>query len=47
MKFGNVIIFGVNKSLLSHADNHKNNFSVLCKGNTLGIDEALVHQRKK
>ena len=35
----NAVIFGVNNSSLSRADNHEKNFSVLM--------EALVHQRKK
>ena len=36
----NVIIFGVDSSLSSHADNLKNNFLILDEGDT------LVHQRK-
>ena len=32
----NVILFGVDNSLSSHADNHKNNFLVLGEGSTFG-----------
>ena len=44
----NVIIFGVDNSLLSHSDNHKNILLVLSQGPTFSITimEALVHQRK-
>ena len=41
------IMFGVDNSSSSHADNCKNNFLVLCKGDTFGIMEALGHQRKR
>ena len=34
----NVIIFGVDNSLLSHADNRKNHFLVLGEGPTFGIN---------
>ena len=43
---GNVIIFGVHNSLSSRTDNRKNNFLLLGKGLTYGINKALVHQRK-
>ena len=43
----NVIIFGVDNSLSSYADNRKNNFLILGLGPTFGIVKALVHQRKK
>ena len=33
-----VIIFGVNKSSSSHADNRKNDFLVLSEGTTFGIN---------
>ena len=44
----NVIIFGVDNSLLSHSDNHKNILLVLSEGPTFGITimDAFVHQRK-
>ena len=34
----NVLIFGVDNSSLSHADNHKNKFLVLGEGLTFGIN---------
>ena len=37
---GNVIIFGVDNSLSSHADNLKNNFLVLGEGDTFGNNGA-------
>ena len=42
----NVIIFGVDNSPSSHADNQKNNSLVLGEGPTFRINEDLVHQRK-
>ena len=45
----NVIIFGVDNSLLYHSGNHKNILLVLSEGPTFSITimEALVHQRKR
>ena len=37
----NVIIFGVDNSWSSHADNHKNNFLVLGEGPTFGINGSF------
>ena len=42
----NVVIFSVDNSLSSHADNHKNNFLVLEKGDTFGINGSFVWQKK-
>ena len=42
----NVIIVGLDNSSFSHADDSKNNFLVLCEGDTFGTMEALTHQRK-
>ena len=42
----NNIIFGVDNSSSCHADNLKNNFSILGGGDTLVLMEALVHQKK-
>ena len=42
----NVIMFGVDNNSSSHADNYKNNFLVSYEGDTFGIREDLVHQRK-
>ena len=41
-----VIMVGVDNSSFSHADDSKNNFLVLCEGDTFGTMEALMHQRK-
>ena len=43
----NVIIFGVDNSLSSHADNHKNNFSVLSENLTFGINGRFGLPEKK
>ena len=43
----NVINFGVDNSSSSHADNPKNNFSVLGKGPTFGINGRLGSPEKK
>ena len=43
----NVIIFGVDNSSSSHADNHKNNFSVLSEDLTFGINGIFGLQEKK
>ena len=43
----NVIIFGVDNSLLSHADNHKNHFLVLGEGPTFGINGRFGSPEKK
>ena len=37
----NVIIFGVDNSSLSHADNRKNNFLILGEGLTFGVHESI------
>ena len=42
----NIIIFGVNNSSSSHADNHKNDFLVLGKGLTFGMNETLGSPEK-
>lgn len=36
----NVIIFGLDNSWLSHADNQNINFLVLCEGPTYGINDS-------
>ena len=43
----NVIIFGVNNSSSSHANNRKNNLLVLDEADTLVLMKTLVHQRKR
>ena len=43
----NVAIFGVDNSFLSHADNCKNNFSVLGAGPTNGIKGSFGAPEKK
>ena len=43
----NVIIFGVDTSSSSHSDNHKNNFLILGKGLTLGINRSFGVPEKK
>ena len=43
----NVLIFGVNNSSSCHADNLKNNFSILGEGPTYGINGKLCISRKK
>ena len=40
----NVVVFGVDDSSSSHADNDINNFLLLGEGPTFGIMEALDHQ---
>ena len=42
----NVIIFGVDNSSSSHADNHKNNFLVVGEGPTFGINGRFGTPRK-
>ena len=42
----NVIIFDLDNSLSSHADNCNNNFLVLGEGLSFGINGRLVHQGK-
>ena len=42
----NIIIFGVNNSSSSHADNHKNYFLVLGKGLTFGMNETFGSPEK-
>ena len=42
----NVIIYSVDNSSSSHADNRKNNFLVLDEGPTLELMKDLVDQRK-
>ena len=42
----NIIIFGVNNSSSSHADNHKNDFLVLGKGLTFGMNETFGSPEK-
>ena len=39
-------MFCVDNSSSFHTDNRKNNFLALAEGNTLGIMEASVHERK-
>ena len=43
----NVVIFAVDNSSSSHADNVKNNFLVLCEGNTFGINGSFDTAEKK
>ena len=43
----NVIIFGVDNSSSSHADNCKNNFIISSEGPTYGINGSFDHQKKK
>ena len=43
----NFIIFGVDNSSSSHADNHKNNFLVLGEGPTFGINGSFGSPEKK
>ena len=43
----NVIIFGVDNSLSSHADNRKNNFLVLSEGTAFGINDSFGSAEKK
>ena len=43
----NVIIFGVDNSSSSHADNRKNSFLVLAEGLTFGINGSFRLQEKK
>ena len=42
----NFIIFGVDNSLSSHCDNHKNNFLVIGEYTTFELMKGLVYQRK-
>ena len=42
----NIIIFGVNNSSSSHANNHKNDFLVLGKGLTFGMNETFGSPEK-
>ena len=42
----NAIIFGVDNSSSSHADNRENRFSVLAEGPTFGIDGVLSSPEK-
>ena len=44
---GNVIIFGVDNSSSSHADNRRNNFLVLGEGQTFGINGRFASPEKK
>ena len=43
----NVIIFGVDNSLSSHADNLKNNFLILDEGDTFGTNGSFGAPEKK
>ena len=43
----NVVIVGVNNSSSPHADNHKNNFSVLGEGPTSDINWSFGSSEKK
>ena len=43
---GNVIIFGIDNSSSSHADNGKDSFLVLGEYPIFELMEALVHQKK-
>ena len=43
---GKAIIFGADNSSSSRADNLKNNFSVLGKGYTFGINEGFIAPEK-
>ena len=42
----NVISFGVDNSSLSHSENHKNNFLILGKGATFGINWSFGSPEK-
>ena len=42
----NVVIFGVDNSSSSHADNHKNKFLVLSESPTFGINEKFGSPEK-
>ena len=42
----NVVIFGVDDSSSSHADNCKNNFLVLCEGPTSDINDSFGFSEK-
>ena len=42
----NVVIFGVDNSSSSHADNHRNHFLVLGEGDTFGINGSFGVQKK-
>ena len=43
----NVVIFGVDNSSSSHADNHKNKFLVLSGGDTFGVNGSFAAPEKK
>ena len=43
----NVIIFSVDNTSKSHSDNRKNNFMILGKGLTFGINGSFGAQKKK
>ena len=45
----NVVIFGFDNTLSSHAENRKNTFLVLCEGPVEGINDStgLVQQKKQ
>ena len=43
---GKVIVFGVDNSSSSHADNHKNSFSILGEGPTFGINGSFGSPEK-
>ena len=43
----NVIIFGVDNSSSSHSDNRKNDFLILGKGSTFGINGSFGTPEKK
>ena len=43
----NVLIFGIDNSLLSHTDNLKNNFLILGEEDTFGINENFGAPEKK
>ena len=45
--FRNVIIFGIDNSLSSDTDNHRNNSLVLGEGDTFGINGALSASKRK
>ena len=49
VKTGNVVIFGVHNSSLSHTNNRKNNFFILSerKSDVAILLVALVQQKKK
>ena len=42
----NAIVFGVDNSSLSHADNHENNFLVLCECPTFEINGSFCSPEK-